>query len=241
MHPTTHAHTAMDTLKPREPYPANEVLPLEASTDSALNRYTLRCEVTHQAMHYPACLWRQKVLANDQKAPSDWEPCRTAAKCNGCTALRMRDKELQAGKSLYFLPAGYLGSSMSWPLDWPERDRAEFFAPTPLPKSQPGRPRPPVYTPAPAPEPAPAPKKSRAKPVDLTEAMGSVGDYADAVNRLAAAPKVAPTPAPVASAEPAKPAPKPAAAGSSRPPMLPGESPLAYALRVKQMSAQPTA
>lgn len=83
---------------------AIKIEPITSSEDGKRNAYTLSCDTKGQRMNYAACLWRQKVIENPKtNIPEDWQSCKTAACSGKCNAMQMRQEELIAGKSLYFV------------------------------------------------------------------------------------------------------------------------------------------
>ena len=183
--------------------------PIEASADGKRNAFSSHCAVVTQMMSYPACLWRQNVLAApDIRTPADWSPCADARRTGRCNALSMRQEEELKGHAIYFVERGLVRRTLDAAREWGTSTLDKFVSKT-------------VAAPA-KPAPAPAPRKADS----MLDVMGETS-YADAIN-LAATP--APTPT---TAAPAPVAPKPASVPPMTLAMQPGESPLAYARRLK--------
>lgn len=78
--------------------------PITASADGRRNSYTINCVPTGQSMNYASCLWRQSLLSSSGiKTPMDWNACDKARCSNECPAVGMRQEEILAGKSIYFM------------------------------------------------------------------------------------------------------------------------------------------
>lgn len=184
--------------------------PIEASADGKRNAFSSHCAVVTQMMSYPACLWRQNVLAApDIRTPADWSPCADARRTGRCNALSMRQEEELKGHAIYFVERGLVRRTLDAAREWGTSTLDKFVSKT-------------VAAPA-KPAPAPAPRKADS----MLDVMGETS-YADAINLAAATP--APTPT---TAAPAPVAPKPASVPPMTLAMQPGESPLAYARRLK--------
>lgn len=207
--------------------------PISVSADGRRNSYSRRCDVLGQVMNYAACLWRQEVLSKpDIRTPADWAPCSDAARCGRCHAVEMRKEEVLKGYAIYLndreekQPRQAIGSSgRSWVMPELERkDHTVRSAPASAPAPQPRT--------APVARPAPS-----ARPASVIEAMGSASGYADALNAMTTTTTttVAPPEPKVTTAPPLPSPPKvqPAAPLLSKIDMLPGESPLAYARRLR--------
>lgn len=202
--------------------------PISVSADGRRNSYSRRCDVLGQVMNYAACLWRQEVLSKpDIRTPADWAPCSDAARCGRCHAVEMRKEEVLKGYAIYLndreekQPRQAIGSSgRSWVM--PELERKDHTVRS-APASQP--------RPAPVARPAPS-----ARPASVIEAMGSASGYADALNAMTTTTTTVAPPEPkvtTASPLPSPPKVQPAAPLLSKIDMLPGESPLAYARRLR--------
>lgn len=77
--------------------------PISASADGRRNMFSFSCAAIGQSMNYAACQWRQGVLDQpDIKTPADWEVCDKARRAGNCTAVNMRKEEELAGKAIYF-------------------------------------------------------------------------------------------------------------------------------------------
>ena len=206
--------------------------PISVSADGRRNSYSRRCDVLGQVMNYAACLWRQEVLSKpDIRTPADWAPCSDAARCGRCHAVEMRKEEVLKGYAIYLndreekQPRQAIGSSgRSWVMPELERkDHTVRSAPASAPAPQP--------RPAPVARPAPS-----ARPASVIEAMGSASGYADALNAMTPTATAAAPPEPKVTTAPPLPSPpkvQPAAPLLSKIDMLPGESPLAYARRLR--------
>lgn len=214
--------------------------PTLADSKSGQNRYILACEATQQSMLYCSCLARLGALDSPGvKTPKDWQECGRHRVHGQCAASKMRSEELEKGQALYFVPPGsqlVQGPGHAWITSMAPKKSL----PAPLGKTSVK----PMTRSAPAP--APAPKAS-----SMLDVIEQGNNMAAVVN--AAAKTLTPLPV----SEPHKPtvpltviATKPQAAppqmlkpttdgihprpvSTGRPPMLPGESPLAYARRLK--------
>ncbi len=188
--------------------------PISASADGKRNRYSRRCDVLGQVMNYAACLWRQGVLSKpDIRTPADWAPCGEAARCGRCNAVQMRQEEELKGHAIYFIDreAKQTLSAEARARIMPSYDKSSREAPR----------RPAVS--------APTVPAARPTSVSASAVLDMAGDtYAEAINAMVAAPATPPAAAPRGAA----PLPKID--------MLPGESPLAYARRLRA-AQQPSA
>jgi len=213
-----------------------------ADSKSGQNRFILACDATGQSMLYCSCLARLGALDSPGvKTPKDWQECGRHRVHGECPATKMRAEEVEKGHALYFVPPGsqmVQGPGMAW-ISSPKKS-----LPAPIGKSTPPR------TAAPAPKPAPT------KSTSMLDAIGQGNDMAAVVNAAAKtlpALQVSephkPPPVPMSTVTAYKPEtapsqvlkaqadgihPRPAQTG--RPPMLPGESPLAYARRLKALT-----
>ncbi len=187
--------------------------PLTYSADGKRNSFTLACTPTGQSMNYAACIWRQNVLANPKTiTPPDWNVCKEARNEGRCTALIMRKEEELAGKSIYFRCRKALSAASIAAREWIMPKGAA----TSMPHA--GS--------APAARRSAAPPALAVKPKTMLDAMGSMGDLADALSAAAATPAVTPAAA-VAAAPTAPPPPR-----APIPTALAGESPLQMARRL---------
>lgn len=130
-------------------------------------------------MNYAACLWRQNVLAApDIKTPEDWAPCAKACRDGQCAAVTMRQEEVLAGKSIYFMARDIVRRAADSVRQWVMPTGYGTKDSKPIPKAKP-------------------------KATSALDAMGDAGDLASAITLAAteAASK------PIVATEPAKPIP----------------------------------
>ena len=162
--------------------------PITSSADGKRNGYTLFCDAKGQRMNYAACLWRQKVLDNPAtKIPEDWQSCRTAACSGKCNANEMRQEEVLAGKSLYFVCRDTFRKLADVAKEW----GVHFGSKPSVPAKQS------IVT-----EPVVREVKfvpvRREEPASVLDALGSTSSLADAIT-AAAKDQAAPTKEPVAT------------------------------------------
>ena len=149
--------------------------PISASADGTRNMFSLSCSTVGQRMNYAACLWRQSVLgAVDVKTPADWEVCDKARRTGACGALGMRQEEELAGKAIYFTDRSIFRKVTDTATRWfmPSRSvqkTSDFDKPIERDHH--------VVT---------KPKKS----VDMLDAMGGAGTFADAITKSASEPSI---------------------------------------------------
>jgi hypothetical protein len=185
-----------------------------ADSKSGSNAYTLACDARDVNMQYASCLARIGALqAPGVKVPKDWEECGRCMTHGECRAQIMRAEEVAANRSIYFRERSVdrpraPAKGLSW----------SYKPKTPTPKAE----QPP------------------ARPLQSvpTVATPTLSDAITEMARREAAKKAAPAPepkkaAPVAAPQATQPA--PVSAPKARPPMLPGESPLAYARRIRDL------
>lgn len=161
--------------------------PASASLDGRRNAYTLGCLPTGQSMNYASCCWRQSLIGAKPRinVPADWSGCIEARSRGSCVAVGMREEEVLQDKAIYFTPRNLIITGLSTARKW--------IMPIVGKRAEP---------------------KPAAAPVSMFDALGSAGDYTDAIKAVASAPVRAPEP----------PRPIPAA--------KPGESPLDIARRL---------
>lgn len=177
--------------------------PISASADGSRNARSLYCDFTSQSMNYAACLWRQGVLGKPNiKTPADWSPCLVARNCNRCTAMEMRSEEEVAGKAIYFTDRHALRTQVR---RWGDSIPAVI-----------ARVANPVIAAIKTVVKPSAPKPLA--PKSMLDAVGSAGDFSDALTEAAKAPTAAPQPTRVQSPLPT--------------PNRAGESPLDMARRI---------
>lgn len=189
----------------------DEVYPAGASA-LGINAYHIHaCPVLGQSQPYCACLKRlDKFEAGEAFAMGDSETYRDCKRAWGgpaCTAFTMRTEEHKAGKALYFINRQKLNEYNG--LIATDRQTARQM----LAES--------VSRPAPTPT---QPVKVNAPPARPEKVAPLLqADYASAIN---AELQTLSSPAPVVQSTPVE-------ATTTRPAMLPGESPLEYIRRIK--------
>ena len=79
------------------------IIPITASLDGKRNAFTHACKHTQQSRHYASCL---HIASPDSKKSEHFKTlysdCITAVDKGLCPAVDMRNKEIEAGKALYF-------------------------------------------------------------------------------------------------------------------------------------------
>lgn len=184
---------------------SEKIEPVTSSTDGRRNSYTVACEITSQSMNYAACLWRLGVMASPKtRIPPDWDVCANARKCNTCPAVAMRDEEMLAGKSIYFVDRTIVRRSPNAGSWGASKMPAQTYSSASVSKAS-----------------APTAPTAPARKIDMLEAAGKTGSYADAITEAIKTAAEAPKPV-VATVTKAPPVFVPKA----------GESPLQMARRI---------
>lgn len=209
--------------------------PITASADGKRNRFSRRCDVLGQVMNYAACLWRLGVLSKpDIRTPADWAPCGEASRCGRCNATNMRQEEELKGYAIYFTDAAARAplvrtSANTWGVAPPASTGAVLERPAAKALI------------------APSPPVVQRRAASAMDVMGS-DSYAEAITAavVVSKPALASSPAVVVSkpalvASPAVVVFAPKVPGQIKTPvsMLPGESPLAYARRLRDSQTKP--
>jgi len=83
--------------KEKPPYP------LEASSWGT-NSFWHRCDHTEQSRNFSLCVMVMSMVQDGKKCRPGYEDCWKAVEQGSCPAIAMRQEEVAAGQSLYYLP-----------------------------------------------------------------------------------------------------------------------------------------
>lgn len=170
-----------DQLQLQQPQAtAEDKLPLAASL-SGKNMFIIQCVPVGRGMQYASCMARQAALITPGvKVPEDWKECGRHKVHGECEAHKMRQQELEAGHSIFFRESGAVAAPVS--RRWGE---APIVRQKPKWNPDDNVATKPVRGPVVARAAAPAPK-APPKETSIADAIGKVGTYTDAINKMAA-------------------------------------------------------
>jgi hypothetical protein len=159
----------------------NDKLPLAASL-SGKNMFIIQCVPVGRGMQYASCQARQAALNTPGvKVPEDWKECGRHKVHGECEAHKLRQQELEAGHAIFFRESGAPTAPVS--RRWGE---APIVRAKPKWNPEDNVATKPVRHPVVARTAAPAPQGHPPKETSIADAIGKVGTYADAINKMAA-------------------------------------------------------